>query len=161
MTCKLMTHDGEVTANIAIINDEAKTWFEILNKHYQSFDRDISIESIHKLFESYDFLNASSMKSVSASMQITLKGQEFVIQVGIHDDIPSMAEAFIKQHNLKPDLAIRIENELLKTQIDAYKIYESNTQKKLAVFRRRLTGKNHLNGDNRPLTDLCVFLCML
>ena len=121
--------------------EDASLWRNVLDLHRNVNDEGSKLKFIEQTLN--DFHSFEEGKP-SAVMQVTLKGKPCSIQVSPDDNVSVIADKFIDENKLKPEIKPRIETELLKTQLDACLIYETKLRKSLAETRGCANERIHL-----------------
>ena len=131
------TLDGHIVIEIGIVDTETIFWQEVIDLHVNTLHSTGAVGSAHD-FTLEDLVVEEEGASALASMKIHLKGQPHTIFVSPEDDVTLVAEKFVEEHHLKPEIRSKIEMELLRTQVDACLIRESKLKKQVSQVRRRL-----------------------
>lgn len=130
----IMENELVVTIELGLSQDDIHVWKSIIEQHMQVSDDSTKIKYITEILRTEDSFEEGT---AAATMQVHLKGKPHTIVVTPEDDISAMADKFIEDNKLKPEIKSRIETELLKTQVDACLIHESKLRRLLNWTRRR------------------------
>jgi len=130
----VMADETNVTIEIGLSQDDFGIWKSLIELHMNYSDDRAKLKYIAEVLRTVDSFEEGT---AAATMQVHLKGKPHTIVVTPEDDISTMADKFIEDNKLKPEIKSRIETELLKTQVDACLIHESKLRKLLNWTRRR------------------------
>ncbi len=130
----MLQNESTVTVSLGLSPADIPIWKAMIELHMSVADEATKLKYVGEILHGVDNFEEGT---AAATMQVHLKGKPHTILVTPEDDVGLMADKFIEDNKLKPEIKSRIETELLKTQVDACLIHESKLRKLLNWTRRR------------------------
>ena len=133
----ILSSNGNIIVKLSVTSSECNLWHELLNNHANYISSNIPQDKIKDLLSENEFDNGKQ-KPITSTIQIHLKGQPHIIHIKPDDNVALVADTFVKEHNLKPEIQPKIETELLRTQVDACRLLQNKLRRHIANIRKRV-----------------------
>lgn len=132
------TVQGRRKIELGVLVTESTIWQQLITFHAFCAQHQDIFAPISSLVEQHKKSIDDFESSSAVSLQLHVRGQPFQVLVGPHEDVDIMTNKLLVQHKLKPEVRSKIESEIIKTKLDAAKLFESKLVSCIALLQRRV-----------------------